>query len=73
LVGLWLWRRIQVFSKRPHHDRFADAAFDNPCSRVCCAAEITGKAVAGKRHANVHTDGAFNPTAQQAALIIKTA
>jgi hypothetical protein len=33
------------------------------------AVEINNrKAVAGKADANVHTAGAFNPTAQQAAL-----
>jgi hypothetical protein len=31
------------------------------------AVEINRKAVAGKLDANVHTAGAFNPTAQQAA------
>jgi branched-chain amino acid transport system substrate-binding protein len=31
------------------------------------AVEINPKAIAGKLHSNVHTAGAFNPTAQQAA------
>ena len=52
-------------SRMPHLTILAPAA-----SR---AAEIIGKAIAGKLNANVHTEGAFNPTAHQAALTIKTA
>jgi hypothetical protein len=62
-------------SKRRDHDRFTAAAFDSPCYRRCFSspgsgfrsAKINPKAVAGKVGANVHTAGAFNPTAQQAA------
>jgi branched-chain amino acid transport system substrate-binding protein len=66
---------VGFHSKRRHHDRFTAAAFDSPCYRRCFSspgsgfrsAKINPKAVAGKVGANVHTAGAFNPTAQQAA------
>src|SRR5712692_9833392 len=67
-----------LHSKLEHHDRFARASFDSPCSHssfgagtgrddFCRSAENTSEGVAGNVSPIVHTAPAFNPTAHQAA------
>jgi hypothetical protein len=63
--------RIMIASPMPRLTILALASAALP--KLPAKRSLASSMQTSKLTTNVHTDGAFNPTAQQAALIIKTA